>query len=299
MTINLGVIFILLHLGALECSELTHIESGVVYNESVIYDPETEDVIVHVPHHERDGEIFRETLKVDNHLLRLSVWREEEGDHCFSRSLMDFEQPLVLSELVEESEANQEVVNSAEMIQVKIWATPQANMTQEEREGLTEDMKQLCHGLPIIKMDTERVDPEEFQQRMSDADNCSLWTGQTGRKKRQAFIRNPDRFEIGGGGGGGLIRQTIRPPRTTTIRPPHTPQTCSTAGGGGGGGGGPRDFLQMLEMQKRSADENSSEEEEENEEASGEDNDSNNTSREIPPRSLIHLIIGHREIACE
>jgi len=293
MTINLGVIFILLHLGALECSELTHIESGVVYNESVIYDPETEDVIVHVPHHERDGETFRETLKVDNHLLRLSVWREEGGDHCFSRSLMDFEQPLVLSELVEEAEANQEVVNSAEMIQVKIWATPKANMTQEEREGLTEDMNQLCHELPIIKMDTERVDPEEFQKRMSDAGNCSLWTGQTGRKKRQAFIRFPDRIEIGEGGGG--IRQTIRPPKTTTTRrPPHTPQTCSTAGGGGG----PRDFLQMLDMQKRSADEDSSEEEDENEEASGEENDSNNTPGEIPPRSLIHLIIGHREISC-
>jgi len=272
MTINLALIGIILQCSYLECSQLTHVESGVMYNESVHYDPETEDVIIHVPHHERDGATFRETLKVDNHRLRMSVWREENGGNCFSRSLMDFEHPLVLSEIADEAEANDQVVDSSEMVQVKIWATPEANMTKEEREVLTADMNYFCHGLPIIKMNTERVDPEGFEKRMLDDANCSSWTGQTGRKKRA----------VG-----------------------HTAQTCSSGGGIPGGR-----FFDVWEyninnydypvFKKRSADEeNSAERENETEEASGEEDGSKKTSEEMPPWNLIHLIIGHREIGCQ
>jgi len=286
MTINLGLIGIILKVSFLECSELTHIESGVVYNESVTYDPETEDVIIHVPEHLRDGATFRETLKVDNHLLRMSVWREDMGGHCFSRSLMDFEQPLMLPAIAEEVEARHQVVDSAEMIQVKIWATPEANMTQEEREELTVDMNHLCHGLPIIKMNTEIVDPEEFQRRMLDDGNCSLWTGQTGRKKRQA---------------GGHTQQTCS---SGPIEPIELPDALMMRDCFDIPPGPARDRCLgrptgLFQIQKRSADAEDSSEEDGSEEASGEQDNSNEASEETKNWNLIHLIIGHREIGCE
>ena len=44
-------------------------ESGVSYNQTVEYDPLTADVISHVPEHERDGMLFRETTKIENVFL--------------------------------------------------------------------------------------------------------------------------------------------------------------------------------------------------------------------------------------
>merc|ERR1711970_1323981 len=70
------------------------------------------------------------------------------------------------------------------MIQVMIWSTPQANLTEEKRQELTVDMRALCEGIPIIKVQTEKMEEELFNQRMETLENCSVWTGQTGRKKR-------------------------------------------------------------------------------------------------------------------
>merc|ERR1719295_1323427 len=51
---------------------------------------------------------------------------------------------------------------------------------------LSKDMKMLCHGLPIIRMSTEQLNQEEFQKKVDEAGDCYFWTGQNGRKKRQA-----------------------------------------------------------------------------------------------------------------
>lgn len=50
-------------------SQLRIRESGVNYTQSVDYDPLTADVINHVPRHERDGMVFRETTKIENTFL--------------------------------------------------------------------------------------------------------------------------------------------------------------------------------------------------------------------------------------
>merc|ERR1739838_44332 len=70
------------------CSQLMILESGVSYNQSVGYDPLTADVISHVPEHHRDGILFRETTKIENVFLGMSVWREGDDEHCYFRMLM-------------------------------------------------------------------------------------------------------------------------------------------------------------------------------------------------------------------
>jgi len=173
-------------LSSLEGSYLTVNESEVSYNESVFYDPETQDVISEVPGHTRDGWTFQEILKVDNFALGYSVWREEFGDHCFFRMMMKFERPLILKKVTDEAEAKHEVIDKMKLHQVMIWATPNGNMTEEERSELTDDMNALCQDLPIIKMKTEKVGPEDFEQKKQDAGDC--FVSQSGRKKRFAAM---------------------------------------------------------------------------------------------------------------
>merc|ERR1711862_801864 len=77
-------------------------------------------------------------------------------------------------------------VDSGKMLQVKLWATPNGQVKEEERKTLSKDMKMLCQGLPIIRMNTEQLNQEEFQKKVEEAGDCYFWTGQNGRKKRQA-----------------------------------------------------------------------------------------------------------------
>merc|ERR1739838_589736 len=170
------------------CSQLMILESGVSYNQSVGYDPLTADVISHVPEHHRGGILFRETTKIENVFLGMSVWREGDDEHCYFRMLMGYESPLVLSRIVDTAEARGEVVDSTKMMQVLIWATIESSMTEFEREDLSTDMKVLCGGVPIMKMKTEQLEMNEFRTKIESAGEC--YTGHTalkdGKKKRAA-----------------------------------------------------------------------------------------------------------------
>merc|ERR1711915_677429 len=64
-----------------------------------------------------------------------------------------------------------------------------SKMTEEERHGeLTTDMRDLCSGVPIYKIKTQRLDEDAFAKKIEDAGEC--YTGHTdlkhGRKKRSA-----------------------------------------------------------------------------------------------------------------
>merc|ERR1711942_440651 len=183
---TLWIFFLCNHLSFLDGSELTVKEAGTIYNQSVALDVETSEVVTHVPGHVRDGILFRETIKLDNNHLGVSLWRELEGELCYLRDMMKFEHPMELSQIMDKVEADHQVVDSGKMLQVKLWATPNGQVKEEEREMLSKDMKMPCHGLPIIRMSTEQLNQEEFQKKVDDAGDCYFWTGQNGRKKRQA-----------------------------------------------------------------------------------------------------------------
>jgi len=185
---TVGLLFLQLLLGSV-LGSLLHIEEfSVTYNQSVELDPFTEDVINHVPRHQRDGRLFRDTTKIENRYLGISVWKEEDENHCYFRELMDYESPILLSQIAVIAEANQDVFNAADMTQVLLWATPNGQLTDDEREKLTMDMKLLCTGIKIVRMKTEHLDPEEYAHRKSNVGDC--YSSQTGlnnvRGKRDA-----------------------------------------------------------------------------------------------------------------
>merc|ERR1711942_52967 len=183
---TLWIFFLCNHLSFLDGSELTVKEAGTIYNQSVALDVETSEVVTHVPGHVRDGILFRETIKLDNNHLGVSLWRELDGELCYLRDMMQFEHPEELSQIVDKVEADHKVVDSGEMLQVQLWAAPNGQVKDEERELLSKDMKMLCQGLPIIRMNTEQLNQKEFQKKVDEAGDCYFWTGQNGRKKRQA-----------------------------------------------------------------------------------------------------------------
>jgi len=161
-------------------------EHGVTYNQTVEYDPLTGDVITHVPQHQRDGILFRETTKIENLFLGVSVWREADDEFCYFRHLMKYESPLELTRVVDTAEARNVIIDSMDMIQVVVWASVDSPMTDDERDDLSDDMKLLCYDVPIMKMNTERVTLDELEEKIRDAGDC--YTGHTkltsGRGKR-------------------------------------------------------------------------------------------------------------------
>ena len=63
---------------------------------------------------------------------------------------MEYESPILLSRIVDSVSANNMVVDSKNMHQVLVWASPDTEMSAEERADLTKDMQQLCAGVSII-----------------------------------------------------------------------------------------------------------------------------------------------------
>jgi len=160
-------------------TEMTLQEGSTVYNTSIEYDPLTADVITYVPYHQRDGMEFREHTKIENVYRGISVWREAGDDYCYHRTLMEYERPLTLSRIVESVAANNLVVDAKKMTQVLVWASPmEEELSTEERGELTKDMEQLCAGATIVKMSTERVSWEQFDQLVEEAGEC--YTNQSG-----------------------------------------------------------------------------------------------------------------------
>merc|ERR1712172_478031 len=138
-------------------TEMTLQEGTAKYNTSIDYDPLTADVITYVPCHQRDGLEFLESTKIENIFLGVSIWRESGDNFCYHRTLMEYESPILLSRIVDSVSANKLTVDSKKMQQVLVWATPDAEMSAEERMELSKDMEQLCTGVRIIKMSTKRV----------------------------------------------------------------------------------------------------------------------------------------------
>merc|ERR1719154_828140 len=190
-TNTLGLFCLLQQIYFLYGSLLQVQEAGVRYNQSVVYDPLTADVISHVPRHTRDGILFRESTKIENLFLGLSVWREENDGHCFFRRMMEYESPLELSALVTLMEKEKTVVDAKKMIQVLVWATPEGLMSEEDRDGLTTDMKAPCQGVPIVVMHSDKLNQEQFSQKMEEAGDCyrSQSDLKNGRKRRSAGRR--------------------------------------------------------------------------------------------------------------
>merc|ERR1711971_1213473 len=153
-------------------TEMTLQEGKAIYNTSIEYDPLTADVITYVPYHQRDGLEFLESTKIENIYLGVSVWRESGDNFCYHRTLKEYESPILLSRIVDSVSANNLVVDSKQMKQVLVWATPDTEMSEEERVELSKDMKQLCVGVRIIKMATKQVSSEQFEELVEEASEC-------------------------------------------------------------------------------------------------------------------------------
>ena len=85
---------------------------------------------------------------------------------------MEYESPILLSRIVDSVSANNIVVDSKKMHQVLVWASPDTEMSAEERAELTKDMQQLCAGVSIIKMATKQVSSDQFEELVEKASEC-------------------------------------------------------------------------------------------------------------------------------
>ena len=168
-------------------TEMTLQEGTAIYNTSIDYDPLTADVITYVPYHQRDGLEFQESTKIENIYLGVSVWRESGDNFCYHRTLMEYESPILLSRIVDSVSANNLVVDSKKMQQVLVWATPDTEMSAEERAELSKDMEQLCAGVRIIKMTTKQVSSEQFEELVEEASEC--YTSQSGLHRGKRSLR--------------------------------------------------------------------------------------------------------------
>jgi len=194
-------------------TEMTLQEGTAKYNTSIDYDPLTADVITYVPYHQRDGLEFLESTKIENIYLGVSVWRESGDDFCYHRTLMEYERPILLSRIVDSVSANNLVVDSKKMKQVLVWATPDTEMSAEERTELSKDMEQLCAGVKIIKMATKKVSREQFEELVEKASECYTSQSKLYRGKRRAARAATTCSSCAechpGGCGGGIIRLKI------------------------------------------------------------------------------------------
>ena len=65
---------------------------------------------------------FRETTKIENKYRGISVWREAGDNHCYHRTLMEYESPIILSRIVDSVAANNMVVDAKQMTQVLVFS---------------------------------------------------------------------------------------------------------------------------------------------------------------------------------
>jgi len=190
-------------------TEMTMKESTAVYNTSIEYDPLTADVITYVPYHQRDGMEFVESTKIENIFRGISVWREAGDNHCYHRTLMEYESPLTLSRIVESVAANNLVVDAKKMRQVLVWASPmEEELSNEERGELTKDMEQLCAGARIVKMSTKRVSWEQFDRLVEEAGEC--YTNQSGLHRGRRSPKPAHHANCSTCAGGGQQRRRKR-----------------------------------------------------------------------------------------
>merc|ERR1719348_1144227 len=151
-----------------------------------------EDVVNHVPRHERDGKIFDEHTKIENMELGVSVWKGAGEPRCFFRQMMQYETPPLLVSIAQDLEKRKVQINAANITQVILWATPERELTEEERDNLSLAMQLLCDSLPILVMSTEVVTREEFYQRLGQSQDCFYSQSGLfgGRRKRAAPRRS-------------------------------------------------------------------------------------------------------------
>merc|ERR1712243_233050 len=106
---------------------------------------------------------------------------------------MAYENPPFLSLIAKNLEKKKLIVDNANITQVILWATPEREISQEERSLLSVAMQVLCAGVPIIHMRTEVIQAEEYFKRLDEETDCFFsQTGLYGRKKRQALRPRPE-----------------------------------------------------------------------------------------------------------
>ena len=81
------------------------------------------------------------------------------------------------------------MVDAKKMQQVLVWATPDTEMSADERTELSKDMEQLCAGVRIVKMSTKRVSSEQFEELVEKAEEC--YTSQSGLHRGKRSARAP------------------------------------------------------------------------------------------------------------
>jgi len=151
-----------------------------------------EDVINHVPRHFRDGNLYEEHTKIENMDLGVSVWKRAGYKMCLFRHMMEYETPPLLVSIAKDFEKRQVAIDNANITQVLLWATPDREMDELEREDLSVAMQLLCDGIPILKMNTEVVTSDVFESRAEETKECfSSNSGLYGRRKR-----SPGRLDI-------------------------------------------------------------------------------------------------------
>merc|ERR1719348_99927 len=180
-----ALLLVILRAALLLCTELAVKEGPASYTTTLDSFEGIADVVNHVPRHERDGKIFNEHTKIENMDLGVSVWRESGEDFCYFRHMMEYETPPLLMDIAKNLEKRKTVISAANITKVILWAEPDRELTDVERNSLSVAMQVLCAGIPIIKMNTEPVTKEEFNKRVENNYECFYTqTGLHGRKKR-------------------------------------------------------------------------------------------------------------------
>jgi len=185
-------IFIALTAPCLWCINLTVHEGTSNYISTLKTLAGEEDVINHVPGHVRDGKLYEEHTKIENMDLGVSVWKGAGDQMCLFRNMMEYETPPLLVSIAQDFEKRQVAIDNANITQVLLWATPDREMNEQEREDLSVAMQLLCDGIPILKMNTEVVTSDVFETRIENAEECyTSKSGLYGRRKR-----SPGRLDI-------------------------------------------------------------------------------------------------------
>merc|ERR1719348_2152440 len=183
------LLLIIFKASLLLCTELTVNEGTASYISTLDSFEGIDDVVNHVPRHERDGKIFDEHTKIENMDLGVSVWKRSGDERCRFRFLMEYETPPLLVDIAKNLEKRKAVIDNANITQVLVWATPERELTKEERDKLSVAMQVLCAGLPILEMSTKVVSQEEFYRRVNTNQECFYsQTGLHGRRKRSARV---------------------------------------------------------------------------------------------------------------
>jgi len=137
-------------------------ENGVHYNQTESFDPVTGDVISIIPGHHRNGVFLHDVVKIENERLGLLVWRVKEDDVCHLEHLDPEIQPSRFLLAVAYLEMNNITVDTSNIYTEYVHAVDDGEW-EGDRDTLTENMKLLCEGRDIRKVNNQVITEGEFQ----------------------------------------------------------------------------------------------------------------------------------------